>query len=439
MNAPEVLSLLGRGAVASSVAIILVLLIRRPLRHWFGAATAYAAWLAVPVVLLAVVVPVAGFSPAPQWIEVLVARPVSETVAAQSLAAISVTALILPLWLAGMIAMAWRFAIQQRRFRRELGPLSERSDGSRQANVRSGLPAAMGLWRPHIVVPVDFDQRYDPEQRRLMHLHETTHIRRGDLHINAGVAALRCLLWFNPLVHFAAGHFRHDQELACDQRVIAVNPQSRRAYGEAMLKTQLAAQPLPLGCHWGYSHPLKERIEMLKQPLPGMSRWIAGTTAVAALALTVGFGAWAAQPVKPSADRDAVLVEKARPHYPKEAADQNVSGKVVLVIRVDAQGQVSNVEVERSHPAGVFEDAAVGAARQWKFEPAMKNGKAVASRVRVPVEFESDATAPPAPPAPPSPPAPPAPTASSAANAPLMPPPPPAWESAPKPPIRKGS
>lgn len=400
MSAAEVLALLVRGAVVSSAAIVLVMLVRRPLRQWFGPASAYAAWLAVPAALLAVLVPMAGFSPAPQWVEGLIARPVSEVVAVQSLSAVRASAVMIPLWLVGMVAMTWRLAGQQRRFRQVLGPLRERADGSRQAGISEGLPAALGLWRPQIIVPVDFDQRYDQEQRRLMQAHERTHIRRGDLHVNAGVAALRCLFWFNPLVHFAAGHFRHDQELACDQRVIAANPHSRRAYGEAMLKAQLAAQPLPLGCHWGCSHPLTERIEMLKQPIPGLSRWIAGTMAVSVLTLAIGFAAWAAQPMEPAAVPDIVPGgNMPPPRYPVEAARQGIGGKVVLKISIDERGKPELVEIDRSSGHVELDEAALAAARNWQFEPAIKDGKAVVSQVRVPVDFAPDPPAHPAPPA----------------------------------------
>src|SRR5690606_11016425 len=105
------------------------------------------------------------------------------------------------------LAMALYFAKQQRGLRQALGPLCRRADGLQPAATVSGLPAALGLWHPQIVVPVDFDQRYSDQQRLLMQAHEATHIRRGDLHLNAVVAALRALYWFNPLVHIAARHF----------------------------------------------------------------------------------------------------------------------------------------------------------------------------------------------------------------------------------------
>lgn len=76
------------------------------------------------------------------------------------------------------------------------------------------------------------------------------------------------------------------------------------------------------------------------------------------------------------------------PAYPAEAVTRKLDGKVVLVLDLDAEGAVTGVNVERSEPAGVFDAAAVEAAWKWRFEPARERGKAVASKVRVPVTFE---------------------------------------------------
>ena len=59
--------------------------------------------------------------------------------------------------------------------------------------------------------------------------------------MNAVVALIQCLCWFNPLVHLAARWIRFDQELACDAAVIAERPGLRRPYAEALLKTQVMA------------------------------------------------------------------------------------------------------------------------------------------------------------------------------------------------------
>lgn len=305
---------------------------------------------------------------------------------------------ILGAWIIGTLLMTAYLALLQHRFHHSLGNLQLRRDGLLQAAVSAGLPAVYGLWHPRIVVPADFDLHYSEEERQLMEAHERNHLAAGDLQVNALVAVLRCIFWFNPLLHFAARCFRQDQELACDQRVTARHPHSRRAYGEAMFKTQLAAGPLPLGCHWNYGHPLKERIAMLKQPIPTRAKILTGSALLLALSLGTAFAAWSMQPVHANkaaktaqTDTGESMPENMQgevPRYPQAAVDQKVSGKVILLVDVAADGSVVDVVVEHSEPVGVFDASVIQAAKQWKFTPSRENGKAVAGRVRVPVQFD---------------------------------------------------
>jgi TonB family protein len=78
--------------------------------------------------------------------------------------------------------------------------------------------------------------------------------------------------------------------------------------------------------------------------------------------------------------------------YPESALAARQHGDVVLALTVDVDGHVSKVDVMQSGGAA-FDEAAIIAARQWTFTPALRNGRAVASRIRVPFHF-----APPAPP-----------------------------------------
>jgi TonB family protein len=50
-------------------------------------------------------------------------------------------------------------------------------------------------------------------------------------------------------------------------------------------------------------------------------------------------------------------------------------------------GTVDDVEVRNASPANVFDDAAVRAVRQWRFEPVMRDGKAVPQRAMVRLRF----------------------------------------------------
>lgn len=84
---------------------------------------------------------------------------------------------------------------------------------------------------------------------------------------------------------------------------------------------------------------------------------------------------------------DPQVIEAPPPRYPPEAARGGFAGVSVLLIRISETGQVADVQIEQSagHPA--LDAAAVEAARAWKFAPAIENGRAVAARVRMPVDF----------------------------------------------------
>src|SRR5690606_4874806 len=143
------------------------------------------------------------------------------------------------LWMVGALAGAGWLWRAQAVFRRGLGLLLPHGDALRAQEVCAGLPATLGLWRPRIVLPADFEERFDPPQRALVLAHERRHIARLDPWSNAAAALLRCLFWFNPLFHLAAARMRHDQELACDADVLAAHPRQRRRYGNALLNAQL--------------------------------------------------------------------------------------------------------------------------------------------------------------------------------------------------------
>lgn len=75
------------------------------------------------------------------------------------------------------------------------------------------------------------------------------------------------------------------------------------------------------------------------------------------------------------------------PRYPNEEQRRGIGGTVILIISIDANGGVLDVEVQHSSGNRNLDRAAMQAARKWKFNPEVRNGQKVASRVKVPVEF----------------------------------------------------
>ena len=85
------------------------------------------------------------------------------------------------------------------------------------------------------------------------------------------------------------------------------------------------------------------------------------------------------------------LVDRVDAVYPPSAQGTSKQADVVLAVTVDADGHVSKVDVVQSGGMDL-DDAATVATRQWTFVPATKNGKPVASRIRVPFHFAPPAT-----------------------------------------------
>jgi len=384
----ELLDGLLQASVWLSLATLVLAAARPLLLRLGGAALAYRSWWLLPLML------VAPYLPLPRL-------PMTETdpvmVMASALRAPAVPTdasqwplLLLTVWLLGAVAVAcvsWR---AQRRFEHALGVLQPRMDGSWQASGDPGLPALVGLLQPRIVVSPDFEQRFSPAEQELILRHEHSHRRHGDPWANAALAVLRCVFWFHPLLPWAARRFLRDQELACDARTVDPHPALRRLYANALLKAQLVHPVAPMACHWRSQPMLKERIAMLKEHKRKALPWMIGQVLVVGLCVGLGTVAWAGQGTAVAADRDAIAHKMPPPSYPKAAAEQRIVGKVVVRVDVDTEGRATNVRVLQASPAGVFDDATVAAAKQWTFEPAIRNGKAVASALKIPVTYAMD-------------------------------------------------
>lgn len=67
-------------------------------------------------------------------------------------------------------------------------------------------------------------------------------------------------------------------------------------------------------------------------------------------------------------------VTKVAPSYPKEAAQKEIEGCVVVEFTIEETGRTSNLGILRARPEGVFEQAALKAARQFRYSPPVYDG-----------------------------------------------------------------
>jgi len=100
----------------------------------------------------------------------------------------------------------------------------------------------------------------------------------------------------------------------------------------------------------------------------------------------------AKQPVAPATPlpvggdvKPAKLLSSISPAYPTLAKSQHIEGDVRIDALIDANGHVSAMKVISG--ATLLHQAAMDALRQWKYQPAMLDGKAVPMHLTVTLQF----------------------------------------------------
>ena len=82
----------------------------------------------------------------------------------------------------------------------------------------------------------------------------------------------------------------------------------------------------------------------------------------------------------------ATLIWKIEPEYSDEARRAKVQGTVVLYLEVDEEGRPRNVHVQQGLGLGL-DAKAIDAVMRWKFRPGRRNGRPIATRAMVEVNF----------------------------------------------------
>lgn len=167
------------------------------------------------------------------------ASPSSPTVTASVLPDMSWQALVLGVWVLGMLAIAGRVAaglLAVQWLSRRTEPVTDAPwlalarELAAEVGVsgrvtflrtrRASMPMAWGILRGAVLMPADADS-WPIERLRIVLLHELAHVKRRDC-LTHMVAQLSCALyWFNPLAWMAARHVRTERERACDDLVLA--------------------------------------------------------------------------------------------------------------------------------------------------------------------------------------------------------------------------
>ncbi|TVR54093.1 MAG: energy transducer TonB [Puniceicoccaceae bacterium] len=87
-------------------------------------------------------------------------------------------------------------------------------------------------------------------------------------------------------------------------------------------------------------------------------------------------------------DEPPVPTRTVAPVVPPELRRQNLSGMVSVAVIINERGQVIDSRINRSNQPE-FDQLAVDAVRQWRFQPGKKDGQPVKVRVIIPLRFNS--------------------------------------------------
>ena len=86
-------------------------------------------------------------------------------------------------------------------------------------------------------------------------------------------------------------------------------------------------------------------------------------------------------------DQVPKLLKRGPLSYPESARKKRLTGDVTVRFLLDERGEISRVHVLHAAPPDAFNNAALIAVKQWKFAPAVKDGKPVPVWVDLPLHF----------------------------------------------------
>jgi beta-lactamase regulating signal transducer with metallopeptidase domain len=265
-------------------------------------------------------------------------------------------AVLLGVWLAGMIVLAARWAWSYVAFvmglPRPLSPadrwVAELRDVCQELGLRHQVPLhvtkrlgpalclASGGYR--LLVPEAAWGRFSTQQRRSILRHELAHYARADLWKSLLARLLAWPQWFNPLAWLAVRRFEEAAECACDDAAVTAEPDVAFDYLRALLElgaNDSATSALQAAVRGG---SLERRVRRLLSPAGKDSLIKKLLVIAAALSLAaVGF----AQIQLASARSPAPEYESVRPSLPP-------------VVSLIANGGFEKLRADSDDPEGWF-------------------------------------------------------------------------------------
>lgn len=329
-----------------------------------------------------------------------------------------------PVWI--MLSVGWALvfavsAVRLARARRKWR--ATRLSGQRVRISHDTGPAVVGVFAPEIVLPAWILDVSDTDQAWVVR-HEREHVRARDPHLVLAVFAALVAFPWNLGLWWAFRRLRDAVEVDCDRRVLArASAGERRRYGELLLsvatRLRTDAPRYALAAFAERSTALERRIRTMLGFLPHLStpnRFALGTGAALLLGLAcIVPGPDRADPTAPdlTAVEEPATIEvppdgpNFTPYtvgpeivnrsevqqaltdaYPPLLRDAGIGGTTLVWFHIDAEGEVTDVRVNRPSGSPELDRAALGVAEHMRFSPALNRDERVAVWVSFPITFQ---------------------------------------------------
>ncbi len=361
-----------------SVLILSLLVLERYSLKWLSANFVYKLWLLLPTSLLLINLP-EHFKPIQNIaISTMLITPERSLETQLSISWALIYGAVFALLALLAVITHQRFLKQLR-----LAPLNSFQLANENLNIpllqsdTVKTPMVIGLFRTQLVLPTEYIQQIDSASLALIIEHETVHIKRRDNLLNMLLLVATLICWFNPLVWLGYLSFRRLQELSCDEKVLEHKSTAQRIlYSKALINcAENTRTGLMAYSHYGDKNMMLQRLKQIKHT--GNSSLVAKG---ALLIFTAGMLSSFATAKQPEAKKDQHSISpimRIEPLYPTQAAEQGISGSVVLKYDINQAGNTENVSVVNAKPAGVFNREAKKALKQWQYKPSSSGFKDV--------------------------------------------------------------
>jgi len=349
--------------------LLLIWCVEHFAQRWTGYRFVYRLYALLPLLVLFTLL-IQANAPALQIPEVMASLSVANTVPAAVARHINALQWV---WFAGAVILLAGLTRQWFGLRRLSGQRIHLGSAEALISKHVASPCLKGVFRPVILLPDNYRDKFSAGELALIIEHEQVHARRMDNLWNIVALGLRTLFWFNPLMWLGYHRFRLAQELSCDETVLADQPAHvPLAYARTLLAASVFPKTQqPLCSHYGDKKMMLKRMHCIKSA--GLvSRGVQWLLLCAVLTVSGSLGAIAATGT--TADQDPVRTIKVPPKYPRSAMEAHEEADVIVKFNIGASdGRPFEIRVVENTAKADFQvgfnQAAIDAVRQWQYEP----------------------------------------------------------------------